>query len=326
MYLLAPMLNESENLALCVCTIWISVCLVISAVITIHALSRLCPGDASEWINNTYRILTILIMLASTMNIAVDLAQTLVSFYVLQPQSGWNEFESPSDFRLALIAWADILYFFGDLLFYTLILLRIHIPFELHRATVLSLSLLICVSGIVSTAYCICLFVIYEHKYDRYWTAMVVVLSSNDVILNAFISTVFVQKMRRTILSINPSLFDEEAAKKVNLISNVVTKHCILFGIAIFVNQGYFASQFYLNMADGVGVIAGDLVPAAVRSVENAVNVLVMWLILRINYNKYICLCKPCHLCVGRCCFRNSDFRKSVTVHNPYHQLQIQNL
>ena len=60
-----------------------------------------------------------------------------------------------------------------------------------------------------------------------------------------------------------------------------------------------------------------------IRTLENITNVLVLWLILRINYNKYICLCRWCHQCIGSCCFKN--LYSVIMIDNPYFELQDNN-
>ena len=57
------------------------------------------------------------------------------------------------------------------------------------------------------------------------------------------------------------------------------------------------------------------------RALENIVNVIVLWLILRVNYNKYICLCGCCHKCIGKCCFKNMDTINMVD--NPYEDMEL---
>ena len=48
--------------------------------------------------------------------------------------------------------------------------------------------------------------------------------------------------------------------------------------------------------------------------------VLILWLLLRVNYDKYICLCKGCHICIAKCCFKEVDIDKIVD--NPYYAFE----
>ena len=125
--------------------------------------------------------------------------------------------------------------------------------------------------------------------------------------------------MKKTIINIDPSL-SREAEQNVNLVTNVVTKHSILFGTAVFINQGFYAvliyNHFTKNFNDPITFIS---LPFEIRAIENVANVLILWLILRINYDRYITLCKYCHLCVGKCCFKNVNHR--VSIDNPYSRL-----
>lgn len=69
--------------------------------------------------------------------------------------------------------------------------------------------------------------------------------------------------------------------------------------------------------------VLSDVIIGSLQSFEVTVNVLVLWLILRANYNKYISLCKWCHICVAKCCFKRVDGNKIAQ--NPYSTLLIGN-
>ena len=40
------------------------------------------------------------------------------------------------------------------------------------------------------------------------------------------------------------------------------------------------------------------------RSVENTINVIILWLVLEVNSDKYVCLCKCCHSCILKNCMK----------------------
>eukprot|EP00483_Globobulimina_turgida_P011456 UN11478 len=124
--------------------------------------------------------------------------------------------------------------------------------------------------------------------------------------------------MRGTISNIDP-LVSLEAATSVNLITNVITKHSVLFGFAILVNQGFFISQMITNFLKINDSLINQCMNYMLRGLENVTNVLVLWLVLRINYDEYICFCKYCHFCVTRCCFKQIDTDTAI---NPYRRLE----
>ena len=138
---------------------------------------------------------------------------------------------------------------------------------------------------------------------------------SNDFILNAAIWITFATKMRGILTDLDPSI--SETRKNVNLISNTVTKHCILFGIALVMNQGFYVVGIYGDLANAYDSYAWyAFLLYSIRALENIVNVVVLWLILRVNYGKYIGLCGYCHNCVAKCCFKNIDSK--IVSENPY--------
>ena len=91
-----------------------------------------------------------------------------------------------------------------------------------------------------------------------------------------------------------------EIQKSVNLISNTVTKHCVLFGIAMIMNQAFLVVDLHGNATNSFIYSWYKQFAFSVRALENLVNIAVLWLVLRINYDKYICLCGSCHRCMGK--------------------------
>ena len=102
-------------------------------------------------------------------------------------------------------------------------------------------------------------------------------------------------------------------------ISNVLTKHVVLFGISIITNQSFFIYNFCASFERYYTHIATALVGLyGMRELEVTMNVIVLWLVLNINYDKYIRFCKCCHLCVSKCCIKNNQ----NPLQNPYLQLK----
>ena len=211
---------------------------------------------------------------------------------------------------------ADALYFIADATFYILILMRIYIPFNINKYIIYFLVLLISIYILFAIFYCISLVIFWTQPVYFAWIDAV--LMCVDFMLNIIILIIFATKMRHTIFSIDVSELTIQAQKNVNLIENTVIKHCILFGIAMIINQGFYSIGFYMAFAHKWGVKQWKDLMYSIRALENLVNIIVLWLVLRINYNKYIRLCGPCHKCIGKCCFKNTHH----VMDNPYFELK----
>eukprot|EP01084_Bolivina_argentea_P276728 472246_1 len=300
-------------------------------IITIHSLYHLYCADSSSWINKTYRTLTMITMTLLTSGIVLDIIK-LVIFYYGSNLTGILTTTFIIYNNLICGAISDVVYFFGNIAFYVLLLLRVTSPFQLKKSMVFFLLCMIFFFGLISIAYMaswILYFYIADIKHNdtteidrEYHIAEVsasMILSVTDFILNVIIFTVFICKMQQTISNIDPSV-SQQINKNMNLISNVIIKHFILFGMAILSNQLFFLNQVIYYFSSEEWDIPYVTRTFSMRALECFINVLVLWLILQINYNKYICLCRRCHLCVARCLYkRNID--ESV-VENPYIQLQ----
>ena len=122
------------------------------------------------------------------------------------------------------------------------------------------------------------------------------------------------------IVNINPISTPEEV--NANVLSNTVVRHSLLFGITMIINQSFFSMWIYINtdnLLDTMYFLQVQYLLWSLRALENLVNVLVLWLILRINYHRYICLCKYCHAFIGKCCFNSVD--RDTMINNPYLEL-----
>ena len=299
--------------------IFIGICSIPIMTITVWAIYQLCVQDSSSWINKTYRNFTVFIMITFTFSTIGDLVHMILKYTYFPKRIMFDTTQN------ALAASIDLAYFIGNIAFYVLILLRITLPFELNKYVTYSLAFVIFLFGLAALRY---IGYVFENKgsTDLAWTWITISLMILDLILSGFIYTIFVYKMKNTIINIDPSL-SKAAEQNVNLMTNVITKHCVLFGSSLLVNQGFYAMLVVWNIGDNQGgndpnhaILRIILAPFTVRTVENVTNVLILWLLLRINYHRYIKLCKCCHLCVGKCCFKIVD--NETGVQNPYRELE----
>ena len=101
--------------------------------------------------------------------------------------------------------------------------------------------------------------------------------------------------------------------------TNVVAKQSVLFGIGIITNQAFLTTIFINTFVEPDMFFIVQVYTSCAQAFELSVNVLILWLVLRNNYNKYICLCKCCHIGMAKCCFKNIESNK--VVRNPYLEL-----
>ena len=303
-------LSVAETDILVVVLGWMILCVLALVCISSYSAYQLYCKDSSNWINALYRNLTMIIMICFTLTITLA-TSWMFNHYISK------QFQESS--MVIVLVIKDIFYYTANILFYTLLLLRISVPFELNKCVKYSLTFVILLSAITSIVYIIMIIRISNDNY-QIWRILLIILSCNDLILNLMILVIFVKKIKRTIIDIDPSI-SPDALRNVNVMMNVVAKHSILFGVSIFINQTFTAAVFISTFFGNGGIFSflGDAITAITNTLDCTFNVLVLSLILRANYDKYICLCKYCHLCMAKCCFKNVD--KKRVLDNPYMDL-----
>ena len=279
-----------------------------------YTLNQFYCKDSSEWIDKTYRNLTTAAMIAFTLTTIADGVHLTIKLLYF-PNRVYDPFKERIPESII-----DACYLFGSTTFYILILNKISVPFQLNKCIHSVLILFITLFGVTSVVYCIYILLTPANETLKYGVFILPVLYGSDLILNTHILGIFICKMRQTITDIDPRL-SGECERNVNLISNTMTKHCVLFGTAIITNQAFYLS-FISHLTDELTVTIQYSVPYSLRALENMINIIVLWLVLKISYDKYICFCKCCHLCVARCCMKDTTkFDSTTTVNNPYYQL-----
>lgn len=284
---------------------------VVALILTIHMIYELCFVDSSQWIAEKYRNLTIIISVLFTLTSIMDGIHITVKYYVFP-----NNY--PVKNELVITTLADLFYFIGDIMFYILILLRIYVPFNVNIYVIYFLSFLITVSGVSFLLYLVGIYEVFD-DVDYFWPMIDSISTLNDLALNVTILSIFTIKLKQMIAEIDASL-SLQAEKNVNLVSHVIVKHCLLFGVAMIINQLFFTWNTYEVLASLEIYIWHLYVGYSIRAIENVTNVLVLWLVLRVNYDKYILCCGRCHKCVGKCCFKNTD--AGSIDDNPYFELR----
>lgn len=279
----------------------------ISLSIYIAAVKQLCNN--AESVNKVYKFLTIACISTMTICSVGDFIHLTFRFL---------DFPNCNDFyhlEVMLMGCNDAIYFLGNILFYILLLLRIYNTFHINKIVTTILSFFIILFGLSSAGY-IVLLIKYGindlSQFFNYTKYDSMILSVTDFVLNVNFFIIFWCQLKKTVIDI-----DIQSNVYQN-IANVLTKHIVLFGIAIVTNQLFFiwtiAYAWYNHPYDPMIFVCIDYV---LRSIELSVNVAILWLVLNINYEKYLCCCKHCHLCVAKCCVKNNE----RPFQNPYMQL-----
>ena len=124
-------------------------------------------------------------------------------------------------------------------------------------------------------------------------------------------------QLKRTVVDI-----DIQSNIYQNL-ANVLTKHIVLFGIAIITNQFFFVWIMAFSWYDNPKYMLFTLIIAyCVRSMEICINIIVLWLVLNINYRRYIYCCRCPHIFVAQCCVKSNE----KALQNPYQQLESRSM
>lgn len=289
-------------------------CSIVMIVITSRTYYQLFIQDASDWTNKTYRYLTVSIMILFTL---CSIGDTIhMSIYLeIKPDDGNDDLRPYTRDNNYVSVGMDLCYFIGNVLFYILISLRIAIPFELSRFCATLLAVCIVFFAVASIVYSTFLIMDFDISNYYEWIPVVFTFSFTDAVMSPIIFFIFIQKMRQTILNVDPTI-SYEAKRNVNHIANVMIKHSVLFGIAIIMNQGFYVVLIYRHLRSRFGVGNVYVIGYGVRAIENITNVSILCLVLRVNYSVYMGLCRCCHACVGKCCFRSID--SDSVMKNPY--------
>ena len=279
----------------------------------IMSILRLCIQDSSSWIDPSYRNLTILNVSLFICCSCGDFIKTMLRFLHFPYRPDWDFAEGVAG------VINNFFYYCGNIVFYSLLLRRVNETFGLKKCISSFLSTVIFIEALSSICYLLTICLLSGQSI--YLGVCAMLMGIADLILNCTLFITFWLKLKNSILG-DGDIITKSYEKKVNLIRNIMTKHCVLFGIAIITNQVYFSTIVYNQLIDSnLSIRQNHITSVIIRAFEITVNVCALWLVLRINYNQYICLCRYCHLCIGKCCIS-----KDTSADNPYYQLDDQQL
>ena len=215
-------------------------------------------------------------------------------------------------------ATAVLVYHIAVLCVYILLLLRVYLAFE-HSSSPVSPILLKFYVFVIIIAFCAMIimsavFYIYPSQLHDIMSILSIVLTVGDLILNATLLLLFINKTNKVINSglYTNNIDDTASDNDVNLqsqelvqkeyLSHLVTKYTVLsvltllssewFDILVFYNAN-FATNTSQNLFIRLGYIA--------RNIEATVDCLVICLLSKHYQNFYYCLCGKCHQCCFKC-------------------------
>eukprot|EP01084_Bolivina_argentea_P031101 57580_1 len=256
----------------------------------------------SVFINGYYKWLTFITMSSYILCTLGDISELSIRYAL----SLVSDKLDPSDPYLAGVK--DILYYLGNTTLFLLILMRIKISFQVSRCIMIALSVLLLISTLLSIAWCACIFIA-TNATQRALPALYInfPLSINDLCLNMLLFALFIYKIKNkdSVEGID-NVYHNDCDYGKKRIWNVMIKHCVLFGIVLVANQGWYISEFLWSLCPTLSVAL--IMVYTVRTVENTINIVILWLVLKVNNAKYVKLCKCWHVCITeRCLKQNPD-------------------
>ena len=285
------------------------ICLCLSADVSLLGVTiyQLYIQNNYITMNNSFKILTLIIMISFTLCTLGDIIHLMIRYHFNLTSHRWN----PSDAYLAGIK--DILYYIGNVVFFILLFRRIKTSFQLSKCIMCCLTILLAIFIIFCFIYCYIILSFVGQsgsKVEQYWANASYPVSFTDFLLDACLFILFIYKIRNRHSIEGIEIADDIIMSRQSIdqynnkksIWNVMIKHCVLFGVALFLNQ----SWYIINVLDNSDItLSWALVRGySVRAVENVVNIFILWLVLKVNNHRYIWLCKCWHKCILRFCMK----------------------
>ena len=259
------------------------------------------------------KMLTILTMIAYTSCTIGDVIHMIIRFGNYLASNEWHLSES------YLAGINDAVYYFGNFIFFVLLFMRIKTSFQLTKAIMYYLSMLLIMSIMCSIIYCFIIFYFVGKPgvtLNNYLLITSYPLSITDLLLNMSLFFLFICKIKNKDTMEGIEIADNISTQSSNsngpvsisnnrVIWNVMIKHCVLFGIAMISNQLWYVTTIIdaleISNTNFSSVLIRDY---TARSVENTINIVILWLVLTVNNDKYVRLCNCWHRFVLKYCMK----------------------
>lgn len=245
---------------------------------------------------------TIISSIGCALCICCDLIHYILSF------SLQIDLLSPQQEILIVIVIANISYYIGCIFFYILLVMRVYTGFKgtvyaLSRWIFFFLWFLIITSIFASIWHIsIMIFIQNEDLETKLKRPAFMILMLNDALLNIVLFILFIYKLRQISIS-TQSLSDDisNISFQTNKTLHIITRHCVLFGIAILSNQLFYTSGYIISFYPPTNNVLIGIV-YQLRALENMINIMVLYLCMTLNSDLYQKLCSICHTQLMKCC------------------------
>ena len=211
------------------------------------------------------------------------------------------------------------IYYIGNFTFFTLLLMRIKTSFQVSKCTMIYLYTLLVILIITATIYCLLLIYFLGRLttttdiFGYLWIIALFCTIFSDFILNLSLFILFVYKIKNKDSMEGMEIADDlsginnEHNSEQKAIWNVMIKHCILFGIALFSNQMWSLTVIVVDLTSvdlKYGFASALIRIYMTRSVQLMINTVILWLVLKINNDRYVKICKCAHSCILKYCMK----------------------
>ena len=236
-----------------------SICCFINTLLCIITIYQLYIRNTYILINDDFKKLTIVTMIAYDLCIISNLVPIIIRYnrYLTKPKLQFDEG------YLAVVK--TIVYCIGNISFFIVLFFRIKISFQVSRCIMYYVSILLIISVIWSMIFCgVVVYSLHTSLKTSIMYRYLVITSYgsavSEFLLNISLFILFIYKLKN-----RDSVEGVEAADNLSdmygssyygaidnnqkAIWNVMIKHCVLFGIALLSNQAWY-----------VGIIVGDTV------------------------------------------------------------------
>ena len=152
-------------------------------------------------------------------------------------------------------------------------------------------------------------------EYNAFWVRhdapALIAICGIDLVLNTSLLFIFVCKLKQILqlkYNIDPSVYSALVSHKgegsqPHELLKLMTRHTILFGIAIITNQIWSISVL-LQLNRNINLIVSNF---CFRALENTANCMVLFLSLKANEKWYLWLCRICHTQIQNCFIKSLD-------------------
>ncbi len=292
-----------------------AICCTITMIFVSITIYQLYCKSVAVFISNHSKLLTVITMITYTLCSLGDMAHMILRFI--------NHLTTTSHNYPYLVTIKSGFYYVGNGAFFMLLLMRIKKSFQLSKCIMYYLSLLWILSVTCSMGFLIITFVAALDESsmndDIYYQTSLYFVVVADFILSFSLFVLFIYKIKY-----KESMEGLEVADDVSLISgasndnleikdkravlNVMIKHCVLFGIALVINEAFYVILFIWNFDKLFQNYSADILLGYTgRTIENVFNVIILWLLIKINNDKYVFLCKCWHICILRYCIKDKS-------------------